>query len=57
MLAHSFLLELNVLLCEPSTRFEGMAGECILGCACWVVVPYAAIRGEVREAKEAAAVR
>jgi hypothetical protein len=34
-----------------------MAGECILGCACWVVVPYAAIRGEVREAKEAAAVR
>jgi hypothetical protein len=49
MLAHSFLLELNVLLCEPSTRFEGMAGECILGCACWVVVPYAAIRGEVKE--------
>jgi hypothetical protein len=50
LLAHSWLLELNTLLCEPSTRFEGMAGECILGCACWVVVPYAAIRGEVKEA-------
>jgi hypothetical protein len=50
MLRHSWLLELNTLLCEPSTRFEGMAGECILGCACWVVVPYAAIRGEVKEA-------
>ena len=27
-------------------RFDGMGGECIWGCACWVVVPHAAIRGE-----------
>jgi hypothetical protein len=33
VLAHSWLLELNTLLCEPSARYEG-------------VVPYAAIRGE-----------
>jgi hypothetical protein len=56
MLAHSFLLELNVLLCEPSTRFEGMAGECILGCACWVVVPHAAIRGDAPVSANAAEV-
>jgi hypothetical protein len=43
---HSWLLDLGVLLCEPSIRFEGMGGECIWGCACWVVVPHAAIRGE-----------
>jgi hypothetical protein len=46
LLAHSWLLELNTLLCEPSARFEGMAGECIMGSDCWAVVPYAAIRGE-----------
>lgn len=47
LLRHSWLLDLGVLLCEPSTRFEGVGGECILGCACWVVVPHAAIRGEL----------
>lgn len=47
LVAHSWLLDLGVLLCEPSTRFESMSGECLLGCACWVVVPHAAIRGEV----------
>jgi len=46
LLAHSWLLDLGTMLCEPSTRFEGMAGECIWGCACWVVVPYEAVRGE-----------
>ena len=46
LMAHSWLLDLGVLLCEPSTRFESMGGECLLGCACWVVVPHAAIRGE-----------
>lgn len=48
LLRHAWLLDLGVLLCEPSIRFEGMGGECIWGCACWVVVPHAAIRGEVR---------
>ena len=35
-------LDLGVMLCEPSIRFDGMGGECIWGCACWVVVPHAA---------------
>jgi hypothetical protein len=46
LLAHSWLLDLGTMLCEPSTRFEGMAGECIWGCACWVVVPFTVVRGE-----------
>ncbi len=46
LLAHAWLLDLGTMLSEPSIRFEGMAGECIWGCACWVVVPYDAIRGE-----------
>ncbi|OPX05904.1 tubulin-like doman-containing protein [Mycobacterium sp. AT1] len=49
LMRHSWLLDLGVLLCEPSTRFEGVGGECLLGCACWVVVPHAAIRGDVVE--------
>ena len=49
LLAHAWLLDLGTMLCEPSTRFEGMAGECIWGCACWVVVPYDAVRGEAGE--------
>jgi hypothetical protein len=46
LLKHSWLVDLGVMLCEPSIRFDGMGGECIWGCACWVVVPHAAIRGE-----------
>jgi Tubulin like len=46
LLQHSWLLELGVMLSEPAIRFEGMAGECLWGCACWIVVPYSAIRGE-----------
>ncbi len=46
LLMHSWLLDLGVMLSEQSIRFEGMAGECIWGCACWVVVPHAAIRGD-----------
>ncbi len=45
LLVHSWLLELGVLLSEPAIRFQGMAGECLWGCACWVIVPYDAIRG------------
>jgi len=48
LLAHSWLLDLGTMLSEPSTRFEGMAGECIWGCACWVVVPYEALRGDAQ---------
>ncbi len=50
LMIHSWLLDLGVLLCEPSIRFDGMGGECIWGCACWVVVPHAAIRGEAPQA-------
>jgi hypothetical protein len=54
LLLHSWLLDLGVMLSEPSIRFEGMAGECIWGCACWVVVPHEAIRGEVAVTNTAA---
>ncbi len=46
LLCHSWLLDLGVMLSEQSIRFDGMAGECIWGCACWVVVPHEAIRGD-----------
>ena len=57
LLDHSWLLDLGVMLCEPAIRFEGMAGECLWGCACWVVVPYNDIRGDraVAQPKELAA--
>ena len=46
LMMHSWLLDLGVMLSEPSIRFDGMSGECIWGCACWVVVPHDAIRGD-----------
>jgi hypothetical protein len=46
VLQHSWLLDLGVLMSEPAIRFEGMAGECLWGCACWVVVPYDQMRGD-----------
>ncbi len=49
LMDHSWLLDLGVMLCEPAIRFEGMAGECLWGCACWVVVPYDDIRGPDRD--------
>ena len=45
LLDHSWRLDLGVLLSEPAIRFNGMAGECLWGCACWVVVPYDQLRG------------
>ena len=54
---HSWLVDLGVMLCEPAIRFDGMAGECLWGCACWVVVPYDEIRGPAEaEAAESAEV-
>lgn len=47
VLQHSWLLDLGVLMSEPAIRFEGMAGECLWGCACWIVVPYGQMRGDV----------
>lgn len=51
VLDHSFLMELGVMLNEPSVRFEGVAGECIWGCACWVGVPMDRVRGENLDAE------
>lgn len=51
VLDHSFLMELGVMLNEPSVRFEGVAGECIWGCACWVGVPMERVQGENLEAE------
>jgi hypothetical protein len=46
LLHHSWLLDLGVMISEPAIRFQGMAGECLWGCACWVVVPYDQMRGD-----------
>ncbi len=46
LLQHSWLLDLGVMMSEPAIRFEGMAGECLWGCACWIVVPYDQLRGD-----------
>ena len=43
---HAWLIDIGPMLSEPAIRFEGMAGECIWGCACWVVVPYDLLRGD-----------
>lgn len=53
---HAWLVDLGVMLCEPAIRFNGMAGECLWGCACWVVVPYDQIRGPDLEKSTQAAV-
>lgn len=46
LLQHSWLLELGVILSEPASGAEGMAGDSLWGSSCWIVVPYTAIRGE-----------
>ncbi|MCP1677215.1 hypothetical protein J2T57_004393 [Natronocella acetinitrilica] len=46
LLEHAWLVDIGPMLSEPAIRFEGMAGECIWGCACWVVVPYDELRGD-----------
>lgn len=44
-LDHSMLLEQGVLVSEPSTRLDGMAGASIGGSACWIAVPLDELRG------------
>lgn len=46
LIEHSWLLDIGPMISEPAIRFEGMAGECIWGCACWIVVPYDQLRGD-----------
>jgi len=57
LMMHSWLLDLGVMLSEQSIRFDGMAGECIWGCACWVVVPHEAIRGDAPASKDISTVQ
>ncbi len=51
LLDHSLLLDQGVLLSEPSTRLEGMAGASLAGGESWVAVPIAALRGEEAPAR------
>ncbi len=48
LLDHSLLLEQGVLLSEPSTQLEGMAGASLAGTDRWIAVPLAELRGEDR---------
>lgn len=52
MLAHALLLERGVVLCEPSTRMEGMAGAGVGGGAGWVAIPFDSMRGPLPRAPE-----
>ena len=45
VLGHALLLERGVVLCEPSTRIEGMAGASLSGDGAWVAVPLDAMQG------------
>lgn len=47
---HALLLEHGLLLCEPSSRLEGMAGASLGAGNHWIAVPMAALRGEEQEA-------
>ena len=47
VLCHALLLERGVVLCEPSTRLEGMAGAGLGGGGAWVAIPYNRMRGPV----------
>ncbi len=48
LLGHSLLLDQGVLLSEPSTRLEGMAGASLGGGEIWIAVPLAELRGEAQ---------
>lgn len=43
---HSWLLEQGVVLCEPSTTLDNMAGAGLWGSKNWIAVPYSAVRGD-----------
>ncbi|ELB86670.1 hypothetical protein Rwratislav_43736 [Rhodococcus wratislaviensis IFP 2016] len=45
---HAWLLELGVMLSEPSEQFEGLCGKPLSGATGWKLdIPYAALRGDV----------
>lgn len=45
VLVHSLLLERGVVLCEPSSRLEGMAGASLSEGGAWVLIPFESMRG------------
>lgn len=51
-LDHALLLERGVLLSEPSTRLEGMAGASLPGSDGWIAVPFDDLRGGPRPAPQ-----
>ncbi len=53
LLDHSLLLEQGVLLSEPSTRLEGMAGASLPGTDSWIAVPLKDLRGGEPARREA----
>ncbi|MGI4878923.1 MAG: hypothetical protein ACRYG4_15700, partial [Janthinobacterium lividum] len=46
LLDHALLLEQGVLLSEPSTRLEGMAGASLGASESWIAVSLSELRGE-----------
>ena len=46
LLNHSLLLDQGIMLCEPSTQLEGMAGASLGGGNSWIAVPLSDIRGQ-----------
>jgi hypothetical protein len=48
VLCHALLLERGVVLCEPSTRIDGMAGAGLASGDAWIAVPLDAMRGPPR---------
>jgi len=51
-LVHSLLLERGVMLCEPSSRLEGMAGASLGEGGSWVLIPYELMRGPLAPPSE-----
>ena len=46
LLHHALLLDQGIMLCEPSTQIEGMAGASLGGGNGWIAVPLSDIRGQ-----------
>jgi hypothetical protein len=50
LLDHSLLLDQGVVLCEPSTRMAGMAGQSLPGGNGWIAVPMIDLQGAMSHA-------
>jgi hypothetical protein len=46
LLNHSLLLDQGIMLCEPSTQLEGMAGASLGEGNSWIAVPLSDVRGQ-----------